>query len=111
MRQLLTWCATRAMEAQPASIPPNPPPDYEDQSARLAGEQTPNYSITNQSHSRIARVIQEELLKDLANRSEMSDWFNREDDQKPEELLPLRPNPKNIQNGTKIAELELKIKR
>lgn len=25
----------------------------------------------------IARVIQEELLKDFSTRSEMSDWFNR----------------------------------
>lgn len=25
----------------------------------------------------LARVIQEELLKDFSTRSEMSDWFNR----------------------------------
>lgn len=59
----------------------------------------------------IARVIQEELLKDFANRSEMSDWFGREDEQKPEETLPLRPNLKNVQNEKKIGELEAQIKR
>lgn len=58
-----------------------------------------------------ARVIQEELLKDLANKSEMSDWFNRED--APKTVVPLvsRPNPKNLQNAVKIEELEQQIKR
>ena len=56
-------------------------------------------------------MIQEELLRDFANRSEMSDWFSREDVQKPEEPLPLRPNPKNAQNATKIEQLEAQIKR
>lgn len=59
----------------------------------------------------IARVIQEELLKDFADRSEMSDWFGREEAQKPEETLPLRPNPKNAHNTTKIEELEAQIRR
>jgi kinetochore protein Mis13/DSN1 len=58
-----------------------------------------------------ARVIQEELLKDLANRSEMSDWFSREDVPKTAAPLVTRPNPKNIQNAAKIEELEQQIKR
>ncbi len=37
MRQLLTWCATRAMSTQPWGSP-HAHPEYEDQSARLAGE-------------------------------------------------------------------------
>jgi hypothetical protein len=41
----------------------------------------------------------------------MSDWFSREDVQKPEEPLPMRPNPKNAQNATKIEELEAQIRR
>jgi hypothetical protein len=59
----------------------------------------------------LARVIQEELLKDLASKSEMSDWFNRED--APETAAPLvtRPNPKNKQNAAKIEELDREIKR
>lgn len=56
-------------------------------------------------------MIQEELLRDFANRSEMSDWFSREDVPKPEVPLPLRPNLKNIQNTTKIEELEAQIRR
>lgn len=88
MRQLLTWCATRAMGEKSAGG------EFEDQSARMA-----------------ARVIQEELLKDLANRSEMSDWFSRED--VPASIKPMqtRPNPKNEQNAAKIKELEEQIER
>ena len=58
-----------------------------------------------------ARVIQEELLKDLASRSEMSDWFSREDAPKNAAPLSTRPNPKNVQNAAKIEELEQQIKR
>lgn len=86
MRQLLTWCATRAMGEKSAGG------EFEDQSARMA-----------------ARVIQEELLKDLANRSEMSDWFSREDVPAPVKPLETRPNPKNEQNAATIKGLEEQI--
>ena len=88
MRQLLTWCATRSLGEKPSGQ------EFEDHSARMA-----------------ARVIQEELLKDLANRSEMSDWFSREDAPKAAAPMAKRPNPKNQQNADKIAELELQMKR
>ncbi len=58
-----------------------------------------------------ARVIQEELLKDLGNRSELSDWFGREDAPVVKRPVPERPNPKNIQNKEKIAEVEEQIRR
>lgn len=58
-----------------------------------------------------ARVIQDELLKDLGNKSELSDWFSREEISSAPKELPERPNPKNIQNTQKIAELEEQIKR
>lgn len=88
MRQLLTWCATRAMHPKPQGT------SFEEASATAA-----------------ARVIEEELLKDLANRSELSDWFGREDVPAPVVPLPERPNPKNMQNTEKLAELEEQIKR
>jgi len=50
-------------------------------------------------------------LKDLANKSELSDWFNREDAPALTAPLPERPNPKNAQNEEKITELEEQIKR
>ena len=88
MRQLLTWCATRAMHPKPQGT------NFEEASARSA-----------------ARVIEEELLKDLANKSELSDWFSREDVPTTVVPFPERPHPKNLQNTEKIAELEEQIKR
>jgi kinetochore protein Mis13/DSN1 len=88
MRQLLTWCATRAMDQKPVGQ------DFEDASAVAA-----------------ARVIEEELLRELSSRSELSDWFAREDVPVPPKIIPERPNPKNQQNSEKIVELEEQIKR
>src|SRR5215471_16851239 len=56
-----------------------------------------------------ARVIQEELLKDLGDRSELSDWFSREETTPA--VVVKKPNPKNIQNAEKIKELEEQIQR
>jgi len=86
MRQLLTWCAERALDEKPKGT------GFEDSSARNA-----------------ALAIEKELLKELSNKSELSDWFNRED--VPKQPLPERPNPKNVQNLEKMAELEEQIKR
>ncbi|RHZ45894.1 Mis12-Mtw1 family protein, partial [Aspergillus thermomutatus] len=87
MRQLLTWCATRAIGDKPTGVQP------EDASARLA-----------------ARVIQEELLKDFSTNSELSNWFGRED-VNPPAVVVKKPNPKNVQNADKIKELEEQIQR
>ncbi|EEP75331.1 predicted protein [Uncinocarpus reesii 1704] len=87
MRQLLTWCATRAIGEKPSGS------RSEDESAKLA-----------------ARVIQEEILKELSNRSELSDWSNREETASPAVVVK-KPNPKNIQNAEKIKELEEHILR
>lgn len=88
MRQLLTWCATRCLTQKSRGA------EFEDSSAVAA-----------------ARVIEEELLKDLSNRSELSDWFSREDILQLPKELPIRPNPKNLQNAEKIKELEEQIQR
>lgn len=57
-----------------------------------------------------ARVIQEELLKDFSNKSELSNWFDREDSAPPKVVVK-KPNPKNVQNAEKIKELEEQIQR
>jgi kinetochore protein Mis13/DSN1 len=88
MRQLLTWCATRCLDQKSRGA------EFEDSSAIAA-----------------ARVIEEELLKDLSNKSELSDWFSREDVAEVPKELPVRPNPKNAQNAEKIKELEEQIQR
>ncbi|OAP62303.1 hypothetical protein AYL99_04506 [Fonsecaea erecta] len=87
MKQLLIWCAERSLDEKPSGA------GFGEASARQA-----------------ARVIEEELLKELANRSDLSDWFGREEVPVPQEPLPERPNPKNTQNIEKIAELEEQIK-
>ncbi|EFQ98463.1 Mis12-Mtw1 family protein [Nannizzia gypsea CBS 118893] len=87
MRQLLTWCATRALGEKPTGS------RSEDESARLA-----------------ARVIQEELLKDFGDRSDLSDWFSRPETTTPAVVIK-KPNPRNIQNAEKIKELEEHIRR
>ena len=105
MRQLLTWCATRAIGEKPTGT------EFEDQSARMAGKNLRNARpILESNFAFLARVIQEELLKDLASRSEMSDWFSRDDAPKNAAPLATRPNPKNVQNVAKIEELEQQIK-
>jgi kinetochore protein Mis13/DSN1 len=88
MRQLLTWCTTRSLDQKPMGA------SFEESSAIAA-----------------ARVIEDELLKDLANKSELSDWFSREDVPSVPKELPERPNPRNIQNTERIAELEAQIEK
>ena len=88
MRQLLSWCATRAMHPKHQGL------TFEEASAKSA-----------------ARVIEEEILKDLANDSNLSDWFSRENAPVSSVPLSARPNPKNVTNGEKISELEEQIKR
>ncbi|KAK4992218.1 hypothetical protein LTR66_006331 [Elasticomyces elasticus] len=87
MKQLLSWCGTRALPEKPGGDI-----SAEESSARLA-----------------ARVIQEELLKEFQNKSEMSDWFSREDTT-PATLVK-KPNPRNVQNAVKLAELEAEYAR
>ncbi|OQE15259.1 hypothetical protein PENSTE_c029G06663 [Penicillium steckii] len=85
MRQLLIWCATRALGEKPSSF------HQEDQSAHLA-----------------ARVIQEDLQKEFSSNSELSNWFSRED-VNPPAVVVKKPNPRNVQNAEKIKELEEQI--
>ncbi|KAI9812533.1 MAG: hypothetical protein M1832_000383 [Thelocarpon impressellum] len=85
MKQLLTWCGTRALGDKPSFA-------AADGNARLA-----------------ARVIQEELLRDFSNRSEMSDWFARDD--APPARVVKKSNPRNVANAAKIQELEKQLQR
>ena len=63
-----------------------------------------------QANDTLARVIQEELLKDFSTNSQLSNWFERED-VNPPAVVVKKPNPKNIQNADKIKELEEQIQR
>ncbi|CRG86163.1 kinetochore protein Mis13/DSN1 [Talaromyces islandicus] len=87
MKQLLTWCATRAMDKKPSRS-----------------------SSVDDDARREARVIKEQLIDDFANKSALSDWFSREDAPTPTVVVK-KPNPKNIQNAEKIKKLEEQILR
>lgn len=91
MKQLLTWCGTRAL------------PEKAHGGTGDAGEMLAKDS---------ARHISEELLKDFANKPEMSDWFSREDGPVEEDVSVVKkPNPRNIRNAEKLKELEDEIQR
>ncbi|KAL8872778.1 MAG: hypothetical protein Q9174_001654, partial [Haloplaca sp. 1 TL-2023] len=85
MKQLLTWCGTRAMGDKPSSSMP----DFQ---ARQA-----------------AREIQQQILKDFSTKSDMSDWFSRKDTTPPPQRP--KPNPKNVSNENKIKDLEAQLAR
>jgi len=57
----------------------------------------------------IARVITEQILKDFGNKSEFSDWFNREEIVLPTKIIK-QPNPKNVEAEQKVIELEARMK-
>ncbi|KAL8707077.1 MAG: hypothetical protein Q9220_007827 [cf. Caloplaca sp. 1 TL-2023] len=88
MRQLLTWCGTRALGDKPSST-------QKDFQARQAGKSS--------------REIQQQLLKDFSNKSEMSDWFNRNQKEITPPPSKPQPNPKNVSNEAKIKDLEQQI--
>ena len=85
MKQLLTWCGSRALPEKPSG-------DVKDANAIMA-----------------ARAIQQELIDDFANKPELSDWFSREDTAPP--TVVKKPNPQNVKNQTTLEEFELEIKR
>ncbi|KZZ91601.1 Mis12-Mtw1 family protein [Ascosphaera apis ARSEF 7405] len=90
MRQLLTWCAMRAIvQAHAVDV-------AEDEKGAVLA----------------ARIIEDEIIKEFSIRSELSDWFGREDStDAASSTVTRRPNPKNEQNSEKIRELEAQIEK
>ncbi|KAF2848108.1 hypothetical protein T440DRAFT_520299 [Plenodomus tracheiphilus IPT5] len=85
MKQLLTWCGSRALPEKPSG-------DVKNANAIMA-----------------ARAIQQELIDDFASRPELSDWFSREETAPPPVVK--RPNPQNEKNKATLEELEEEVKR
>lgn len=110
MRQLLMWCGERALSEKP-------PHGSANSSALLGGKYFSSViAILCSLLTTSARAIQDQLLKDFANRAEFSNWFGRdelpdEEAKKPKKPVVLKPNPRNIEHEEKIAELEARIKR
>jgi kinetochore protein Mis13/DSN1 len=106
MRQLLIWCATRALGDKPSGAS-----NSDDQSARLAGMWILWACIKKMLTGNFtARVIQEELLREFSSNSELSNWFSREE-LNPPAVIVKKPNPRNVQNTDKIKELEEHIQK
>jgi kinetochore protein Mis13/DSN1 len=99
MKQLLTWTGERCMGEKPSH-------GNQDSGAELAGEH-------GKAPCRIklifaARMIKESLLKDFANKSEFSDWFNREESAPPTKVVK-KPNPRNIELEENLIGLEARL--
>ncbi|KAE9375498.1 hypothetical protein N431DRAFT_454132 [Stipitochalara longipes BDJ] len=86
MKQLLTWTGERCIGKKPSH-------GNQDNGAELA-----------------ARMIKESLLKDFANKSEFSDWFNREESAPPPTKVIKKPNPRNIELEENLVGLEARLK-
>ncbi|KAK9477685.1 Mis12-Mtw1 protein family-domain-containing protein [Lipomyces japonicus] len=87
MKQLLTWCAHRILETQ-------------------------RRSKSNNSATAIAKVIEEELVKDLTEGRISTSWWNRPDDGDDDEDEKLKkPNPQNIANAQKVKEFTVRLER
>ncbi|KAF2432479.1 hypothetical protein EJ08DRAFT_609293 [Tothia fuscella] len=89
MKQLLTWNGTRML---PEKVNGG------------AGDASETFAVDG------ARHMMEELLKDWANKSEMSDWFHREDVQGSTAVVK-NPNPHNERMAAKVKELEEDVRR
>jgi kinetochore protein Mis13/DSN1 len=55
-------------------------------------------------------MIKESLLKDFANKSEFSDWFNPEESAPPPTKVIKKPNPRNIELEENLVGLEARLK-
>jgi kinetochore protein Mis13/DSN1 len=85
MKQLLTWCGSRALPEKPSG------------------------TVKNANAIMAARAIQQELIDDLASKPELSDWFSREETAPP--TVVKKPNPQNVKNQATLEEFEQEVKR
>lgn len=103
MKQLLTWTGERALGERPSHGDP-------DSAAALAGKHHLLPSV-----SRLltisARVITEALLKDFSNKSEFSNWFDREESVPAPTKVVKKPNPRNLEIEENLVGLETRIKK
>lgn len=114
MRCLLGWCGTRALPPKPEAPVESTPAANLEYQARWAGMHLGCFVKRTRQCADLciaARVIQEELSKDLVSNGMLSDWFSRDEAAPP--LVPLRkkPNPRNITNAAKAEELERELER
>ncbi|KAF4554880.1 Kinetochore protein mis13-like protein [Elsinoe fawcettii] len=89
MKQLLVWCGNRALGEK-----------------RVEGEGAEEGQARH-----AARTIEEELVTAFQSRNDLSNWFDRPDEATENVSLIKKPNPRNVQNVAKLAELEAELAR
>jgi kinetochore protein Mis13/DSN1 len=70
MKQLITWCGSRALPEKPSG-------DVKNANAIMAGEFGEERMSTHKLTYNLARAIQQELIDDFANKPDLSYWFDR----------------------------------
>lgn len=90
MKQLLAWCARRSIDD--SKMRPS-----------LHGSETDEQIQA----ANIARTIEEEVLKDLIDNKITTSWYHQPD--QPADVLEKRPHPQNVNNATKMKEMEERI--
>lgn len=91
MQQLLVWCGHRALE--------NPPPAPE-------GQGNP---ADTAAAEHMARVIKEEILKEITTNGRLSVWMDRDRTNAPDVVKV--PNPENEKNRKKLEELKEELSK
>ena len=112
MRCLLGWCGSRALPPKPDA----PKDSSKQANAEFQALQAGEWSCSDKCKVfwltlDIARVIQEELSRDLVSKGTLSDWFSRDDEPQQQVALRKKPNPRNIANAAKAEELERELER
>ncbi|KAG4303628.1 hypothetical protein PCANB_000040 [Pneumocystis canis] len=85
MKQLLIWCAKRALD-----------------------EQKENGTCKDTHAASLAYTIEEEILKDLMENKLSVSWYHRQEE---DPSLKPKPHPRNVENRKKIKEFELKLSK
>jgi hypothetical protein len=70
MRQLLTWCGSRALPEKPSG-------NVKDANAIMAGRCTDSSVTVIVLTKTSARAIQQELIDEFTSKPDLSDWFSR----------------------------------
>ncbi|BFZ58084.1 hypothetical protein PYCC9005_005142 [Savitreella phatthalungensis] len=102
MKQLLTWCAQRVIDENKARKT-----DDTGAGTGAGGKAAAGDKI---QVAAIARLIEEEVLKDLLDNKITTSWYQRPDDQQQQQqLVEKKPHPKNTANAEKLEELRQKL--
>lgn len=94
MRQLLSWCSRRVLD--------------EDNNKHIQQKNIlPSKELTALN---IAKVIKEEMVRDLVDGKFNISWWNRDEDEGKSETQVLLPNERNVKNAQVLEQLKQRLK-